>query len=281
MGEHSVEVWYGSKGVVKKPFVESGSWPGCGSLHSIIPCGDLTATFPQITTLLKVLSVQWQAKSYDRLVQNCQDFVSAVLAVLRLQSLPSFVTRAPWVGRAAQQVSGCVLPSDCTVLATEETEKVQAQSNAEVLIATNVKLVDPCSLDTSASTGTGGGGYPPLLHIADSTSLTSTRCEGLPCQRRSWQPTSIALIQIAGDSPASTPRGDSRAGVTYLEHSTENLPPHSARGAHMQNGSGYCNCKTVRDQRASDLIQTGLGTDVCLHAAIIRSGEPPVGAISV
>lgn len=114
LGEHlSLEVWYDGNGVDEKPYVPGkGGWTGDAKFHSLISCGSVVATLTQIKTFLEVVRAQWPAGDYHRLGPNCQDYVSQVLKVLRLQELPNFVTRAPWLGRAARTVADYVIGLD-------------------------------------------------------------------------------------------------------------------------------------------------------------------------
>jgi len=78
-------------------------------MGSIIPCGNIDITFDQVHAFFNIASAQWTRSAYDLLHLNCIDFVTSVLSMLRLRSLPTFVTRAPWIAQAATAVANLVL----------------------------------------------------------------------------------------------------------------------------------------------------------------------------
>lgn len=105
-GEQMLEVWYGEHGVdVVDHDPEGGGWLGGIPLHSRVPWGELKGTLEHVKHFVQFLALQWRSKAYHHLGPNCQDFVSAVLAALRLPSLPPSVTELAWVGRSNKTAS--------------------------------------------------------------------------------------------------------------------------------------------------------------------------------
>lgn len=83
------EVWFGEHGVdIVKHDPEIGNWTRGIPLLSRIRCGEIKASFASVMQMMNVLAGQWACRTFHRLEPKCQDFVGAVLAVLRLRPLP-------------------------------------------------------------------------------------------------------------------------------------------------------------------------------------------------